>query len=170
MAGVKDLTIPKLSKYQERCLEIAKKAYETLNATDKEVAELLQVTPSTLARWKDVYPDFGKAIDEAKEYANQRVVSKLYERATGYNYPAQKVMQHKGQELIVDYTVHSPPDMDAIKFWLTNRDPEHWRSVTSQEISGPRGGPIPVININFDMNDAPKLPDIEVKKEDEESF
>lgn len=136
MGGERDYTIPKLSKYQQRCLAVAVKACEEFNATDRELAELLQITDYTLANWKDKHPDFAEAVSKAKAVADARVEAKLFERAVGYSYRAQKATQFKGEPVVIDYEEHIPPDVEAQKFWLKNRQPDKWSDKRDLNVGG----------------------------------
>lgn len=49
--------------------------------------------------------------------------------------------------------------MNAIQFWLKNKDPEHWKDVSRTEITDGEGAPVPLINITL------KLPPTETKPE-----
>jgi hypothetical protein len=42
-------------------------------------------------------------------------------------------MQHSGKPITVDYVEHIPPDVGAIKLWLTNRAPADWREKQEHE-------------------------------------
>jgi hypothetical protein len=94
--------------------------------TDIEVADTLQVSVSTLYRWKARYPEFRDAMELGKEAANKRVERSLYNRAVGYSFESVKVFQFEGSPVIVPVREHVPPDVGAAKHWLANRDRENW--------------------------------------------
>jgi hypothetical protein len=50
----------------------------------------------------------------------------LHERVRGYSYNSVKIMQNEGQVIVVPYVDHVPPNVGAIKMWLTNRRPNEW--------------------------------------------
>ena len=85
---------------------------------------------------------FCDAIRVAREIADERVGFSLYERAVGYTFDSVKILQNSGIPVIVPFKDHVPPDVSAAKFWLTNRQPDKWREVSRQEVSGPNGKPI----------------------------
>lgn len=54
----------------------------------------------------------------------------------------------------VPYKERFAPDTNAIKFYLTNRQPEHWKEKNTTELTGSEGGPIqtqPVENLTFEQ-------------------
>lgn len=116
----------------------------TLGATDREAAEFFNVNEATVHRWKHEHPEFCESLKVGKEQADARVVQSLYRRALGYSHDAVKIAVNAAGEVTeVPYTEHHAPDTTAAIFWLKNRDPEHWRDVKAQEVSGPAGGPVP---------------------------
>lgn len=105
-------------------------------ATDKEVAEYLEVSDRTIYRWKAQYPKFCQALKTAKDIADDRVERSLYNRAVGYSFESEKVFQFQGEICRADVVEHVPPDVTAAIFWLKNRKPEQWRDVKALEHSG----------------------------------
>lgn len=95
-------------------------------ATDAELAEILEVNTSTIWRWQIEHEEFCNALRAGKEMADQRVERCLYQRAVGYSFNSQKIMQDKGKPVIVPYVEHVPPDVGAQKLWLTNRKSNDW--------------------------------------------
>lgn len=87
---------------------------------------MLRVSLSTLMEWEAAHPEFAEVLDEWHVHATKNVARKLWERATGYNAPAVKIMQDKGRPVIVPFVEHVPPDVNAIKFWLQNKDKGNW--------------------------------------------
>lgn len=51
----------------------------------------------------------------------------LYQRATGFSHPEEKVFLYYGKPKVVPTTRHYPPDTTTAIFWLKNRDKENWR-------------------------------------------
>lgn len=120
--------------------------------TDHELGEELNVDARTIYRWKAAHPEFRQAWLAAKELReqsqNDRVERSLYHRAVGYTYDAIKILQYEGQPVIVAHKEHLPPDVGAIKTWLTNRDEKRWSEKTRSEVSGPGGGPILLADVS----------------------
>ena len=125
-----------------------------LGATDKELADFFGVHEDTITEWKRVHPEFSVSLKEGKTLADAEVADKLFKRATGYSHQAVKIVANAntGQEHIVPYTEHYPPDTTAAIFWLKNRQRDKWRDKVDTEITGKDGSPIapPVFNVSFE--------------------
>lgn len=109
-----------------------------LGATNREVAEFLEVSEQTLNRWRHEFPEFCDALKTGKQEADERVKQSLYRRAVGYSFDAVKIFPPgrsvdsegksvMGEPVIVPYVEHCPPDTTACIFWLKNRIPAEWR-------------------------------------------
>ncbi len=125
-------------------------------ATNQAIAEKLGVHPATFSRWRGTYPELDVALKHSTRVANDKVVSALFKRATGFEYeeitrvPAAdlvvsfvKASDKKGQALVNelreklecdDNLVISRkvgkivvPDTAAIMSWLTNKDRDNWK-------------------------------------------
>jgi len=105
-------------------------------ATDREVAEALDVDERTLYRWKHKYPEFRQSLALAKEAADDRVEQSLYRRATGYSFDSIKILSYEGQVIVEPFVEHVPPDVGAIKMWLTNRRSDGWRDKVDTNVTG----------------------------------
>jgi len=109
-----------------------------LGATDIEIADFFEVSPSTVKLWKSTHPDFAAALRVGKDVADERVARSLFNRAVGYSYEAVKIFKCKDEDpTIVPYREHVPPDVTACIFWLKNRRPEAWRDVQRHEVGKP---------------------------------
>jgi hypothetical protein len=78
---------------------------------------------------------FPRTLRAAKNEFDDRVERAFAQRATGFHYPAVKVMQHRGKPVLVDYTEYAPPDVGACKAWLASRRPELWRDAAVVDAS-----------------------------------
>ena len=105
-------------------------------ATDQEVADALGIDDSTLYRWRNTYPEFREALKIGKSASDDRVEMSLYRRAIGYNYQAIKIMQYEGEAIVEPYVEHVPPDIGAMKLWLTNRRGNDWRDKVENHHTG----------------------------------
>ena len=85
-----------------------------------DLAEALGIDRGTVTRWIDEHPTFAAAIAQGKSDAIDRVARALMKRAEGY--------EHKES--------HYPPDVHAIKFFLSNKRSQDWREKTAVEHSG----------------------------------
>lgn len=95
--------------------------------TDAQMAEFFGVDERTWHRWKDADPEFCQSLKDWKVEADHRVERSLFERATGYSCPEEKVFNHNGEILRAETVKHYPPDTTAAIFWLKNRLREQWR-------------------------------------------
>lgn len=105
-------------------------------ATDREIAEAIEVSETTLYRWKHEHPEFRESLKLGKEAADERVEQSLYRRAVGYSHDSIKIMQYEGSPVIVPFVEHVPPDVGAAQFWLKNRKRDEWRDKQDIEHSG----------------------------------
>jgi hypothetical protein len=122
-------------EYQPKFADIAR-AMAKLGATDHEIAEELGVVTSTVWRWRSKHPDFCSALLEGKEAFDDRIERSLAQKAAGYTFHTEKVMQFEGQVIRADIVEHIPPDVGAIKLWLSNRRPDKWREKQEVALSG----------------------------------
>jgi hypothetical protein len=122
------------STYSETFPDLVR-AYAEQGATDREIAEMLEVSERTLYRWKHAHPGLAEALTVGKDVADRRVEQSLYRKATGYSYDAVKIMQYEGKPVIVPYVEHIAPDTTAMIFWLKNRRPDLWREKSEVDVN-----------------------------------
>lgn len=97
--------------------------------TDKEMSEFLGVTEQTFNNWKKAHSNFFESLKDWKLEADNRVERSLYERATGYRHPEDKIFKPAGEEpTIVKTEKHYPPDTTACIYWLNNRKPDEYKN------------------------------------------
>jgi len=115
---------------------VAKKIIEMAGEgkTDKQIAEMLGVTPQTILNWKKGDREFFWSLKDAKALADQAVEASLYHRASGYSHPEEKIHVDKGVVTKVDTIKHYPPDAASAIFWLKNRQPDKWRDRIEHKI------------------------------------
>jgi hypothetical protein len=116
-----------------------------LGATDAEISDFLGIDEATFNRWKKDYPQLCESIKRGKEIADAEVAEKLYQRATGYNHPEDKIFLDKGEPVIVPTIKHYAPDTLAAMYWLNNRNPNRWKQKQEVEHTGKDGGPLVVL-------------------------
>jgi hypothetical protein len=121
-------------KYNPQYAHVAKRALEK-GALISEIADLFGINNATVWKWRQTYPDFDAAFGKLGNVFDQRIERTLAERAAGYTYDAVKIFQNKGVPVVVPYKEHVPPDVGAIKHWLSVRQPEKWRVKEEIEIS-----------------------------------
>ena len=119
--------------------------------TDKELAAAMHITDRTLREWKEKYSGISGAIERGRVGAQEQIENALFQRALGgvrgvlkpVRRKIREYDEHTGkcirEEEIVELheeEVYIPPDTNAIKFYLTNRDPEHWSSKIEVQADG----------------------------------
>ena len=125
------------TKYKEEYAEQAYKLCLLKNTTDADLAAFFDVDESTVNNWKQGYPEFFESIKNGKDIADAKVAASLFDRATGYSHPEDKIFLGKDNEpVIVPTTKHYPPDATSMIFWLKNRKPDVWRDKQELEHSG----------------------------------
>lgn len=96
--------------------------------TDEQLAEKMEISPSTLYEWKVKYPEISEALKKGKEIVDIQVENALLKRALGYEYMEERVeISDKDGRKVIQTTKTVPPDTTAQIFWLKNRRPDKWR-------------------------------------------
>lgn len=101
--------------------------------TDSQMAEFFGVAESTWHKWKLDEPAFSESLKDWKAEADHKVERSLFERATGYQHPEEKIFQHNGEIIRAETVKQYPPDTTAGIFWLKNRKPDEWRDKQDHE-------------------------------------
>jgi hypothetical protein len=100
--------------------------YCLLGATNDELAGFFHVSASTVDNWLAQHPDFARAVRDGRAAADATIARRLFQRATGYDYAAEKLVVRGGEAVKVEHRVHVPPDVGACIFWLRNRRRHDW--------------------------------------------
>ncbi len=128
--------------------ELAKKLCAEFGADDKGLAQIFDVTTTTIDNWKNEHKEFFGSIREGKDlYDCKNVEISLLQRALGYDYIETKVeeitlSQGKGKAKISvpatkTTTINKivPPSTTAAIFWLVNRQPQRWQHLQKTEFN-----------------------------------
>lgn len=117
------------SEYSAKCLKFVK-ALAALGATEFEIAQHLEINTATMWRWKATHPQFCKALEVGESAYLKRIKRTLKHRALGYSFEAEKIFYDSETGTVIRATTieHVPPDVNAIKFVMTNLDPQHWKN------------------------------------------
>lgn len=106
-----------------------------LGATDKDLAEMFDVSVRTINQWKKEHPSFKDAMNRGKIVADANVADSLYNRAVGVSVKLQKAFVDKnGVEHKITVKEEIPGDVNAQRFWLNNRRPKEWREKHSVDV------------------------------------
>jgi hypothetical protein len=105
----------------------ARMAWE-IGATDAQVAFLVGVSESTLARWCALHPAMAEARAAGRDDADTRVTFSLYRRAVGYDYSETRILLPFGAKapLAIPVTRHKHAETAAAFRWLAIRRPAQW--------------------------------------------
>ena len=102
--------------------------------TDKEIAQVFDLTQQTVNNWKKSV-EFFESLKENKEYADAQVERSLFERAIGYEHDEEQAFCSKGKIIVHKCIKHYPPDPTAAIFWLKNRKATDWKDKADIEHS-----------------------------------
>jgi len=119
--------------YKEEYAEQAEK-FCMLGATTEELARLFGVATSTVSKWLVEIPEFSESVKKGRDIADANVGHRLYQRATGYSHPEEKIFCQDGEVIRAQTVKHYPPETTAAIFWLKNRRPDLWRDVQKREV------------------------------------
>lgn len=124
------------TKYKPEYDIIAENVCRQFGAEDKELAETLNISKSTLCKWKNENDSFSDSIKNGKDnYDSKKVEVALRERAIGYSHPDVHISNFQGEITITEITKNYPPDPTSCFFWLCNRDRNRWKSINANLIS-----------------------------------
>ena len=149
------------SSFQPEYIEQVERLCRT-GAIDTDIAEFFNVAVSTVYEWKNAYPEFSEAIKRGKAKVDREVADKLIDRAMGAKFVVQKEVKLKSVSYVngkkdseeervevVDLHMESPPDTQALIFFLKNRRPDLYRDRQEVEHSANKDAP-PVFLLKID--------------------
>lgn len=115
--------------------------------TDEQIARNIGISRSTLAEWKNKYPDISDTLKKGKEIVDIQVENALLKKAIGFKEKLSKPFKVKrtyyderGKKVetedivYVEEEIYNPPDTTAQIFWLKNRRPDKWRNREEIEV------------------------------------
>lgn len=132
------------TKYKEEYAELAYK-FSLLGAIDTQLAQLLEISESTLNKWKHDHPEFSESIKRGKEIADVEVVEALRKRAIGYSYDEIKTEESDQGKKKTVTTKEVVPDTTAQIFWLRNRQPDKWSNNPVPDDEGSIATPVQIV-------------------------
>ena len=113
-----------------------------LGASEKQMAEVMGVSYSTLEVWKRNKPEFQEALKKGKLKADTKVVKSFYKCAVGYYYTEEEIRIVDKKPVVVTVRKYKPPDPWSAAKWLALRHPEHWSETHKVQVTNTN------ININ----------------------
>lgn len=105
-----------------------------LGSTEEEMADILQVAPSTFSKWKKDFPEFSETLTRGKDIADAEIAESMFNRAKGWRHRIDKPVTLNGVIQMVTVEEAFPPDTKAATIWLTNRQGRRWRDKQEQEM------------------------------------
>ncbi len=117
------------SNYKKEYVDIAYRI-SLCGLTDAQIANVFDISESTLHMWKHKHQDFFEALKKGKQIADANVAKSLYHRAIGYEHPDIDIRVIRGKIKQTRLIKYYPPDTLAGIFWLKNRQPDLWREKT----------------------------------------
>jgi hypothetical protein len=114
------------TEYRAENAEIARRAC-MLGATNETLAARFAVCRRTIDSWIATIPEFGDAVQQGREAADEAVVAALFDRAIGLELSETTVSCRDGETVTTTRTRRLPADTRACIFWLRNRRRGEWR-------------------------------------------
>lgn len=107
-------------------------------ATDLEICDALGIHPSTYYEWLKEKSELSDIISRAKIIRAQKLIPKLQKRANGFRYTEiTKELNSKGEMVTTKkVTKMVPPDVAALKFFLTNALPDEFKNRQDLDLKG----------------------------------
>lgn len=135
------------TKYKEDYLRIAEVVCEEGGLSLRQLGKVLGVSATTIIQWKKKYPGFGDAVDRGTHaFDVSTAKDSLQKRLTGYFYNettstlALNTLTDKIEMKVTKIVKkHVPPDTNALKFYLTNKQPEQWKDRQEHSVFGKNG-------------------------------
>jgi len=112
----------RLTDYTNKMDKIAY-SFASMHLTDREIAEKMGISESTLNLWKKKHPTFSESIQTGKEACNDAVEKSLYNLAIGYDKEVERLDKNGEVVIVKEYY---PPQTRACEFYLMNRRRKEW--------------------------------------------
>lgn len=108
-------------------------------ATDLEICKAIGISADTYYRWLSEKSELSDLITRAKRIRAQKLVPKLEKRAKGFSFTeTTQERDSKSGEMVVTKKVRKtvPPDVAALKFFLTNGLPDEFKNKQELDHTG----------------------------------
>lgn len=115
------------------------KSYARDGYTYRDIADRFGISPHTLDRWREKFPQIEEAIKEGRELTDYKVENALLKCALGYKTKEVKTttIMKFGKVVETQKEVlekEQPPSVQAITLWLTNRNKDKWKTPNSKSL------------------------------------
>lgn len=103
--------------------------------SNEQIAHNIGINPDTLYTWKKTKTEFAEALKKNKQVADYEVENALYKKCIGYKEVIQEVKIDKdGKKTpVLAKEIYIAPDINAIKFWLVNRQRDKWKEKVEEQ-------------------------------------
>jgi hypothetical protein len=125
-------------KYNARLFPAIAKRLAFENKNDKEIGDILGITEPTFIKYKKIYPEFFKAIQEGREEPNNEVRQAIVKCAKGYQYEEkvfERVYDNKKKKYVFVKTKtvlkHMPPNPAAQNTWVYSKMKDEFKKTES---------------------------------------
>ena len=140
--------------------------------TDKEICEALEIHHSTYYDWLKSKPELSESVRIAKKIRGQRLVPKLKKRASGYYFTekTEEPLFDKDGKAVIDPETgkqkisvvkrvrkYQAPDVPALKFFLTNQDPDEWKEKSTTELEIPKESGVVILKEKMSIEEWQKM-------------
>jgi hypothetical protein len=103
--------------------------------TNAQMAEFWGICKETLRNWRSKSPELNAAIEDGKNYSNEKVKQALYNRAVGFETIETKEETGTNGSKSTIITRQVPAEVAACRIWLYNRDRANWSDNKKVELS-----------------------------------
>lgn len=150
------------TKFRSAYIIVAHEACLRLGATIEDLARLFSCTIPTIYNWMRDNEQFAHAVRTGRDSHDTRKIERaLVHRAMGYMMTVTKERVAKDLGIVsLDEQIHVPAQVEAQMFYLCNRNPQRWKSISSklqQAFFDSKGKPLdleqPQPQLNADNND-----------------
>ncbi len=139
--------------------KVADKILELIRSdtyTIVEICRMVNISKATFYNWRKSNAQFDEDVEAARDELREVLVcaaeKSLLKKIQGYTYDETRVVTIPGDKINgvaqpkikeqITVRKHVPPDIVAIIFTLTNREPETWKNRRITEVTGKDGGDI----------------------------
>ena len=128
-------------KYDPKTTPQIAEKYAKEGYLDKQIAEVIGISPETFSRWSRKHSELGEALDRGRETTNLELKQGMVRAASGYDVEETETItildlnKNPTSYKVVKRKRHIPPSTTMQIFLAKNRMPDEFRDVNRQELS-----------------------------------